>query len=123
MGVPVADLQAAADRLVKAGPDLFMAWGPAAARAAQHATTSIPIVALADDLVESGLVASMSRPGGNTTGVGILASQLDAKRLDVLTARVSWPSLASLNPQACRSMCECTRKVNFAARPALATMR
>jgi putative ABC transport system substrate-binding protein len=41
-GVPVADLQAAADRLVKAGPDLFMAWGPAAARAAQHATTSIP---------------------------------------------------------------------------------
>ena len=38
MGVPVADLQATADRLVKAGPDLFMAWGPAAAHAAQHAT-------------------------------------------------------------------------------------
>jgi hypothetical protein len=38
-------------------------------------------------------------------------------------ARVSWPSLASLNPQACRSMWECTRNVNFAATPALATMR
>jgi putative ABC transport system substrate-binding protein len=84
MGVPIADLQAAADRLVKAGPDLFMAWGPAAAYAAQHATTSIPIVAYTDDPVESGLVASMSRPGGNTTGVGLLASQLDAKRLEVL---------------------------------------
>jgi len=84
MGVAIADLQAAADRLVKAGPDLFMAWGPAAARAAQHATTSIPIVAYTDDPVESGLVASMSRPGGNTTGVGLLASQLDAKRLEVL---------------------------------------
>ena len=49
MGVPIADLQAAAGRLVKAGPDLFMAWGPAAARAAQHATTSIPIVALTEE--------------------------------------------------------------------------
>jgi putative tryptophan/tyrosine transport system substrate-binding protein len=84
LGVPIADLQAAADRLVKAGPDLFMAWGPAAAHAAQHATTSIPIVAYADDPVESGLVASMSLPGGNTTGVGLLTSQLDAKRLEVL---------------------------------------
>ena len=84
MGVAIADLQAAADRLVKAGPDLFMAWGPATAHAAQHATTSIPIVAYTDDPVESGLVASMSRPGGNTTGVGLLASQLDAKRLEVL---------------------------------------
>jgi putative ABC transport system substrate-binding protein len=83
-GVPIADLQTVADRLVKTGPDLFMAWGPPAARAAQHATTSIPIVAYADDLVESELIASMSRPGGNTTGVGILASQLDAKRLEVL---------------------------------------
>jgi putative ABC transport system substrate-binding protein len=84
MGVPIADLRAAAERLVKVGPDLFMAWGPAAAHAAQHATTSIPIVAYTDDPVESGLVASMSRPGGNTTGVGLLASQLDAKRLEVL---------------------------------------
>jgi putative tryptophan/tyrosine transport system substrate-binding protein len=84
MGVPISDLQAAADRLVKAGPDLFMAWGPAAAHAAQHATTSIPIVAYTDDPVETGLVASMPRPGGNTTGVSLLASQLDAKRLEVL---------------------------------------
>src|SRR5262249_55231664 len=42
MGVAIADLQAAADRLVKAGADLFMAWGPAAAHAAQHATTIDP---------------------------------------------------------------------------------
>jgi putative tryptophan/tyrosine transport system substrate-binding protein len=74
VGVPIVDLQAAADRLVKTGPDLFMAWGLAAAHAAQHATTSIPIVAYTDDPVETGLVASMSRPGGNTTGVNLLAS-------------------------------------------------
>ena len=35
-------------------------------------------------------------------------------------ARVPWPSLASLKPQACRSMWEWTRKVNFSATPALA---
>jgi putative tryptophan/tyrosine transport system substrate-binding protein len=45
---------------------------------------SIPIVALADDLVASGLIASLARPGGNTTGVSILATELDAKKLEVL---------------------------------------
>jgi ABC-type uncharacterized transport system substrate-binding protein len=39
---------------------------------------------MADDLIASGLVASMARPGGNTTGVSILASELDVKRLEVL---------------------------------------
>jgi putative tryptophan/tyrosine transport system substrate-binding protein len=84
MGVPLADLQAVADRLAKAGLDAFVTWGAAAARAAQHATTSIPIVAYTDEPVEDGLVASMSQPGGNTTGVGLLTSQLDAKRLEIL---------------------------------------
>jgi putative tryptophan/tyrosine transport system substrate-binding protein len=84
MGVPLADLQAVADRLVKTGHDAFVTWGAAAARAAQDATTSIPIVAYTDEPVEDGLVASMSQPGGNTTGVGLLTSQLDAKRLEML---------------------------------------
>jgi putative tryptophan/tyrosine transport system substrate-binding protein len=84
MGVPLTDLQAVADRLAKTGLDAFVTWGAAAARAAQHATTSIPIVAYTDEPVEDGLVSSMSQPGGNTTGVGLLTSQLDAKRLEML---------------------------------------
>jgi putative tryptophan/tyrosine transport system substrate-binding protein len=84
MGVPLADLQTVADGLVKTGLDAFVTWGAAAAHAVQHATTSIPIVALTDDPVEDGLVTSMSQPGGNITGVGLMTSQLDAKRLEVL---------------------------------------
>ena len=42
------------------------------------------VVGMSDDLVEGGLAVSMSRPGGNTTGVSIFATDLDAKRLEVL---------------------------------------
>ncbi len=83
-GVQVTKFEAVAAELVKSGPDAIVTWGPAAGRAAQHATKSIPIVAYTDDPVESGLVTSMLRPGGNTTGVGIFASELDAKRLEIL---------------------------------------
>jgi putative ABC transport system substrate-binding protein len=51
---------------------------------AQQATATIPIVALADDMLAAGLVTSLSRPGGNTTGLTILASELSAKRLELL---------------------------------------
>ncbi len=61
-----------------------MVAGAEAARAAQKATQRIPIVALADDLLGSKLVVSMSHPEGNTTGVAIFSPQLDAKRLELL---------------------------------------
>jgi putative ABC transport system substrate-binding protein len=50
----------------------------------QQATKTIPIIAMTDDNVGSGLANSLARPGGNTTGVSILASELDAKRLEIL---------------------------------------
>jgi putative tryptophan/tyrosine transport system substrate-binding protein len=56
----------------------------AATRAASQATRTIPIVASADDLVASGLIRSMATPGGNTTGISILASELDAKKIEIL---------------------------------------
>lgn len=58
--------------------------GDFATRVVQQATTTIPIVAFTDDLVGAGLVASYARPGGNTTGISILAPELNAKRLQLL---------------------------------------
>jgi putative ABC transport system substrate-binding protein len=84
IGVASASYATVAVELTQARPDVLMVAGPEAARAAQKATQRIPIVALADDLLGSKLVASMPRPEGNTTGVAIFALQLDAKRLELL---------------------------------------
>jgi putative tryptophan/tyrosine transport system substrate-binding protein len=64
--------------------DVIVTFGPVGARAALEATTVIPIVAMTDDLAGSGLVKSMARPGANLTGVSILATELDSKRLEIL---------------------------------------
>ena len=73
-----------AQALVAENARVIVALGDPAIRAAQQATRSIPIVAMADDLVASGLTASLARPGGNTTGISILATELDAKKLEIL---------------------------------------
>ena len=73
-----------AQALVAQNARVIVALGDPAVRAAQQATRSIPIVAMADDLVASGLIASLARPGGNTTGISILATELDAKKLEIL---------------------------------------
>jgi putative ABC transport system substrate-binding protein len=63
--------------------------------AAKQATSTIPIVgALMPDPVEHGLIASLARPGGNVTGLSLLASDLAGKRLELL--REVLPSLRRL---------------------------
>jgi putative ABC transport system substrate-binding protein len=73
-----------ANELVARKVDIIITFGEAGTRAAQAKAKSLPIVAIADDLLRSGLVVSASHPGGNTTGVSILASELDSKRLELL---------------------------------------
>jgi putative ABC transport system substrate-binding protein len=63
---------------------VILAFGEEAGRAVQGATKTIPIVCVGDDLVNSGLAASLAKPGSNMTGVSILATELDAKKIEVL---------------------------------------
>jgi putative tryptophan/tyrosine transport system substrate-binding protein len=59
--------------------------GEAPARAAEDATTQIPIVfTVGSDPVQAGLVAAINRPGRNATGVSLLAYEIDGKRLQIL---------------------------------------
>src|SRR5262249_27669761 len=62
--------------------------GDIAIRAVQQATTTVPILAVTDDMVRSGLVRSLAEPGGNTTGVSIFGYELDGKRQDILIEAV-----------------------------------
>ena len=78
-------LDAVAAEIVRAGPDAIYAGGDAAGRAVKGATTTIPLVIAADDMIRAGLVTSLAHPGGNITGISIFASELDGKRLEMLT--------------------------------------
>jgi putative ABC transport system substrate-binding protein len=68
---------------VEANPDVILSPEPAT-RVLQQLTKTIPIVSMTEDMVEAGLVASLARPGGNTTGISLLSHELDGKRLGLL---------------------------------------
>jgi putative ABC transport system substrate-binding protein len=87
---PVRDEEApeVAAMLVAAGVDAILTGSYPRTRAAQKATRTIPILTIDDDLVLHGLVSSLAHPGGNTTGISILATELDGKRQELLTELV-----------------------------------
>ena len=82
-------LPEAAERLVRHGVDVIVSYGATATLAARKATSTIPIVMITGaDPVRIGVVSTLSRPGGNVTGVTFLHPELDGKRLEVLQQAV-----------------------------------
>jgi putative tryptophan/tyrosine transport system substrate-binding protein len=75
---------AVAAAVVNRAPVAIVCPGTVIVRAAQHATRTIPILAIAYDLLGSKLVASLARPDSNTTGISIVATELDGKRQEIL---------------------------------------
>jgi putative tryptophan/tyrosine transport system substrate-binding protein len=74
-----------ASELVTLKPDIIFTHSVTGAKAAKQATTTIPIViGAAGDLVKDGIVDSLARPGGNVTGVTLLSTELEGKRLELL---------------------------------------
>jgi putative ABC transport system substrate-binding protein len=83
-GLAHEQLETAAAEIAGAQPDAIFCGGEAAAVAGRRATTTVPIVAVADDFIRNRLVASLARPAGNLTGISILAEELNGKRLELL---------------------------------------
>ena len=76
-----------AAELLQLKPDVIVAWAPPSVQAAKQATSTIPIVMVGlGDPVASGFVASLSRPGGNVTGLSNLTVELSVKYLELLQA-------------------------------------
>jgi putative ABC transport system substrate-binding protein len=72
------------DEVLKRNPAIILTNTIASVRAAQKATKTVPIVFLVNDPVGSGLVASLARPGGNTTGLSSQNEDVVAKFVELL---------------------------------------
>ncbi|HEU4341131.1 MAG TPA: ABC transporter substrate-binding protein [Candidatus Binatia bacterium] len=78
-----------AAELVRLKVDIIVTSGPSPTRAAKEATVTIPIVMARDiDPVGNGFVASLARPGGNITGLSMLAPEISGKQLELLKETV-----------------------------------
>jgi putative ABC transport system substrate-binding protein len=77
-------LASLAEELVRLKVDVLVAvGGNAPALAAKRATETIPVVFTAGDPVAAGIVSGLGRPGGNVTGVSVLTTSLNVKRLEL----------------------------------------
>jgi putative ABC transport system substrate-binding protein len=83
-GDALGDLAVVAAALMRSNPDVIVTDGSSAAAAAKRTTGTIPIVFVAGDPVSMGLIPRLSKPGGNLTGLGIISTELNVKRLERL---------------------------------------
>jgi putative ABC transport system substrate-binding protein len=84
LGVGLSQFDEAVVALVNTTPDLIYCGGDVAMQAAARATTIIPVVAVADDYLATGIVSSLAHPGRNFTGVSLFAPELNSKRIELL---------------------------------------
>ena len=95
---------------------IFTSGGAPPLRAAMGTTTTIPIIFnVGDDPVSKGYVASLNRPGSNVTGVNFLATEVAAKRLELLRERSARYALLRF-----RAVFSCPRRPRQARRGKLA---
>jgi ABC-type uncharacterized transport system substrate-binding protein len=87
-GVRSDQISEFAAALVKITPDAIVAGPEPPLRALQAMTQTIPLLSMVEDMVAAGLVSSLSRPGGNTTGISLMSPSLDGKRQDILIEAV-----------------------------------
>ncbi len=95
-------LPVAINELVRLVPDVIFSFGGEQAPIVKAATATIPIVVVvSNDPVESGLVASLARPGGNITGVTYVHDMLAGKSVELLKDTAPWVSRVAIlwNPR------------------------
>jgi putative ABC transport system substrate-binding protein len=109
-----AKFQQFATELVAAGADVIVTSGDAAAKAARQATNKVPIVMAATaNILATGLVKSLARPGGNVTGLTFSTVDTVGKRLELLKEAVPGLNRAAVlfNPDANPEEVAATREV------------
>ena len=115
-----------AAELVRLKVDVIVTTATPAIRAAQQATRTIPIVmAISADAVGNKLIASLARPGGNTTGMSLPAIDLSGKRFELFKETVPRLSRVGVlwNSAAGTGMASRAKKVEIASREAGVTAR
>ena len=93
-GDVIARLDELAVELLRSGPAVIIVSGAAATDTARRMLGAVPVVSVSGDPVASGAAASLARPGGNITGIAILAPDLAAKWVETIT--LALPGLSRL---------------------------
>ena len=84
-GNSIDRLASLVQELLATRPDVILSsGGPPTIRAVKQATSSVPVVFLTGDPLAEKIVPSLARPGGNLTGLAVLAGSIDAKRVEIL---------------------------------------